>query len=67
MKREPSSFQYESGVEAGSYTPTVAPRVVLGDEKGTQCLGVKSGHPVPGGYNYGDLALHVAGVWNLRP
>jgi hypothetical protein len=24
--------------------------------------GVYQGHPVPGGYKYGDLALHVGGV-----
>jgi hypothetical protein len=24
------------------------------------------GHPVPGGYKYGDLALQVGGVSNLR-
>jgi hypothetical protein len=44
-------------VEAGSNTSTVALRVVGSDEKGTQCLGVKLGHPLPGGYKYGDLAL----------
>jgi hypothetical protein len=53
-------------VEAASNTSTVARRVVGGDEKGTQCLGVKPGHPVPGGYKYGDLALQVGGVLNLR-
>jgi hypothetical protein len=52
-------------VEAGSNTATVALRIEGGDEKGTQCLGVP-GHPVPGGYKYGDLALQVAGVSNLR-
>jgi hypothetical protein len=36
--------------------------VVRGDEKGTQCLGVYLGHPVPGGYKYRDLALQVGGV-----
>jgi hypothetical protein len=46
-----------SCVEAGSNTSTVALRVVGGDEKGTQCLGV---------YKYGDLALRVGGVSNLR-
>jgi hypothetical protein len=55
-----------SRVEAGSNTSTVAQRVVEGDEKGTQCLGVKLGHPVPGGYKYGDLALQVGGVSNPR-
>jgi hypothetical protein len=42
--------------------PTVALRVVRGDWKGTQCPGVYLGHPVPGGYKYGDLALQVGGV-----
>jgi hypothetical protein len=37
-------------VEVGSNTYTVALRVVGGDKKGAQCLGVKLGHPVPGGY-----------------
>jgi hypothetical protein len=32
---------------------------VRGDGKGTQYLGVYLGHPVPGGYKYGDLALQV--------
>jgi hypothetical protein len=31
---------FEVRVEAGSNTSTVAIRVVGGDEKGTQCLGV---------------------------
>jgi hypothetical protein len=26
----------------------------------TQCLGVYLGHPVPGGYKYGDRALQVS-------
>jgi hypothetical protein len=43
-------------VEAGSNTSTVALQVLGGDEKGTQCLGVYLGHPVPGVYIYGDLA-----------
>jgi hypothetical protein len=43
-------------------TYTVALRVVRGDKMGTQCLGVLMGHPVPGGYKYGDLALQVGGV-----
>jgi hypothetical protein len=33
-------FVSSSRVEAGSNTSTVAVRVVGGDEKGTQCLGV---------------------------
>jgi hypothetical protein len=37
-------------VQPGSNTSTVALRVVGGDEKGTQCLGVQLGHPVPEGY-----------------
>jgi hypothetical protein len=53
-------------VEAGSKTSTVALLVVGDDEKGTQCRGVYLGHPVPGGYKYGDLALQVGGVSNLR-
>jgi hypothetical protein len=32
-------------------------RVVRGNRKGTQSLGVHLGHPVPGGYKYGDLAF----------
>jgi hypothetical protein len=36
---------------AGSNTSTVALCVVGGDEKGTQCLGLKLGHPVPGDIN----------------
>jgi hypothetical protein len=53
-------------VEAGSNNSTVALRVVGDYEKGTQCLEVKLGHPLPGGYKYGDLALKVGGVSNLR-
>jgi hypothetical protein len=56
-----------SRVEALSNASTVALRFVGGDEKGIQCLGVKLGHPVPGGYKYGDLALKVEGVSNFRP
>ena len=41
-------------------------RVVGRDVKGTQCLGVKLGHPVPEGYKYDDLAFQVGGVLNLR-
>jgi hypothetical protein len=47
-------------VEAGSNTSTIALRVIGGDETGTQC------NPVPGRYKYGDLALEVGGVSNLR-
>jgi hypothetical protein len=43
-------------VEAGSDNSTVALRVVAGDEKGIECWG----------YKYGDLALQVEGVSNLR-
>jgi hypothetical protein len=56
---EMSSDQFR--LEEGSYTFSVG-----GDEKGTQCLGVYLSHPVPGGYKYGDLALQVGGVSNLR-
>jgi hypothetical protein len=34
--------------------------------KGTQCPGVYLGHPVPGGYKYGDLALQVGGVSRIE-
>jgi hypothetical protein len=40
----------------------VALRVVRGDKKGTECVGVQLGHPFLGGYKYGDLALQVGGV-----
>jgi hypothetical protein len=40
----------------------VALRVVGGDRKGAQCLGLQVGHPVPGVYKYSDLALQVGGV-----
>jgi hypothetical protein len=53
-------------VEAGSNTSTVALRVLRGDEKGTQCLGFYLGYPALGGYKYGDLALQVGEVSNLR-
>jgi hypothetical protein len=39
---------------------------VDGDEKGTQYPGLYLGHRVPGGYNYGDLALQVGGVSNEK-
>jgi hypothetical protein len=55
-----------SRVEVGSNTSTVALRLVGGDKNGTQCLGVQLGHPVPEGYKYGDLALQVAGLSNMR-
>jgi hypothetical protein len=51
--------------EAGSNTSTIALRVIGGDKKGVQCPGVKLGHTIPEGYEYGDLALQV-GVSNLR-
>jgi hypothetical protein len=53
-------------MEAGSHTSTVALRAVLGDRKGTQCLGVKLDHPIPEVYKYRDLAVQVAGILNLR-
>jgi hypothetical protein len=53
-------------VEARSNNSTVSLRVV-GDEKGTQCLAIKLGHPVSGAIpRYGYLALQVGGVSNLR-
>jgi hypothetical protein len=51
---------------AASNTSTVALRVVGSDKKRTQCLGLKLGHSVHGGYKYGDLALQVGGISNLR-
>jgi hypothetical protein len=53
-------------VQTGSNSSTVALRVVGGDEMGTQCLGVKLGHSVPGGYKYGNLAFQDGGVSNLK-
>jgi hypothetical protein len=41
-------------------------QVMGGNEEETQCLEVLPGHPVPGEYKYGDLALKVGGVLNLR-
>jgi hypothetical protein len=55
-----------SCVEAGLNTSTIALRVIGGDEKGAQCLGVQLGHPASVGYKYGDLALQVMGGSNLR-
>jgi hypothetical protein len=48
-------------VEARSNTSTVALRVVGDEGKVTQYLGLQPGHPVPGGYKYGDLAIQVWG------
>jgi hypothetical protein len=53
-------------VEAGSSTSTVALWVTGDNEKGSQCLGVYLGQPVPEGYKYGVLALQVVRVSNLR-
>jgi hypothetical protein len=53
-------------VEAGSNNSTVALRVAGGEGKGTQYLGLQLSHPVPGEYKYGDIALQVGGVSNLR-
>jgi hypothetical protein len=53
-------------VDAGSNTSAVVLQIAGGDEEGTQSLAVKLGNPVPGGYKYGDLTLHVGGVSNLR-
>jgi hypothetical protein len=43
------TFSVSTRVEADWNTSTVALRVVGGEEKGVQCLGVKLGHFVPGG------------------
>jgi hypothetical protein len=51
----------DSLVEEIYNTPTVALRVVVGDEKGIQCLGVELGHTVTGGHKYSDLVLQVGG------
>jgi hypothetical protein len=32
----------------------------------TQCPGVNLGHPVPGGYKYGDLAFQAGGVSRIE-
>jgi hypothetical protein len=48
---------WQSHVEAGYNTSTVALRVVRSDRKGTQSPELYLGYPVPGGYKYGDLAL----------
>jgi hypothetical protein len=53
-------------VQEGSNTSAVALRVVGGDEKGTQCLEVKLGHTVPGGYKYGNLVLQDGEVSNMK-
>jgi hypothetical protein len=53
-------------MEAGSNTSTVALRVVGRDEKGIRRLRVQFGYPVAEGYKYGDLALQIGGVSNLR-
>jgi hypothetical protein len=56
----------QSRLEVGSNTSTLALQVIGGNEKGTQWLGVLTRHPVLWGYKYGDLALQVDGVSNLR-
>jgi hypothetical protein len=53
-------------VEAASNTSTVVLRVVGGNEKGIQCLGVQWGQSVPRRYKYEDLTLQVGGFSNLR-
>jgi hypothetical protein len=57
---------YVARVEASSNTSNLVMRVVGDDEKETQCLGVKLGHPVPGGYKYGDQAIQAGRISNLR-
>jgi hypothetical protein len=41
-------------------------RVVEDDEKRIWCPGAQLGHPVSGGYKYGDQAFQVGRVSNLR-
>jgi hypothetical protein len=53
-----SQFPY---VDAGSNTSTIALRVVRDVEQVSQCLGVLVLKTL-----YGDLALQVGGVLNLR-
>jgi hypothetical protein len=65
LSGEPKPTKSHARVEA-IRTPTIALRVVGGDEKGTQCLGVQLDHPVLEGYKCGDLALEGGGVSNLR-
>jgi hypothetical protein len=60
------SSLYSLCVEADFNISTVALQVVGGNGNGTHCLGVFLGHPVPGGFMYGDLALQGGGVSNLR-
>jgi hypothetical protein len=45
---------------------TLSPRVIGGDKKETRYRGIKLVHLVPGGYKYGDLALQIRDVSNLR-
>jgi hypothetical protein len=52
----------ESGFEYLHHCPESSTR----DGKETQCLGIQLGHPVPGGYKYGDVVLQVGEVSNLR-
>jgi hypothetical protein len=56
-----SQFCQKPCVKAGSNTSTKG-----GNEKETQCLRLQPGQTVPGGYKYGDLALQVEAVPNLR-
>jgi hypothetical protein len=46
-------------VKTGYNNSSVALPIVKGDERGTRRLGVKLGHPVIGGYKYGDLFREV--------
>jgi hypothetical protein len=59
-------FKVSTRVETGSNTSTVVLRVVVGKEKGTECLGEYLDHPVAEGHKYEELALQVVGVSNLR-
>jgi hypothetical protein len=54
-------------MEVALNTSTIAQQIIGGDKKGTQCLRrVKLAHLVPRGYKYGNLALQIRGVSNLR-
>jgi hypothetical protein len=66
IRRIVVQLEFEPSVEAVSNTSTVSLRVIRDEEKGTQCLGVQLGHPVPGGYKYADLILQLGEVSSLR-
>jgi hypothetical protein len=58
------NLTFDSG--GGSNTSTVVLRVVRGDKNGTQCPEGIIGPPCSWGHKYGDLALQVGEVSNLK-